>query len=104
MRNQHAVMQCRIKFSGRKSLAASGNRLCQWLKLGNIQYRRGAMDDARASWERALSLDANNRIVRANLDALSKRTGNSVRDDIVITERDTAVVAIAVDESAWSAV
>jgi tetratricopeptide (TPR) repeat protein len=43
-----------------------------YLKLGNIHYRRGAMDDARLTWERALEIDPNNRIVRANLDALRR--------------------------------
>lgn len=40
------------------------------LKLGNIQYRRGALDEARASWEQALALDPHHRIVQANLAAL----------------------------------
>ena len=38
-----------------------------WLKLGNIHYRRGAQDEARASWERALAIDPENVIVRGNL-------------------------------------
>lgn len=40
------------------------------LKLGNIHYRRGALDAARAAWEQALALDPGNRIVMANLAAL----------------------------------
>ncbi|MEQ1691391.1 MAG: DUF4388 domain-containing protein [Gemmatimonas sp.] len=43
-----------------------------YLKLGNIHYRRGAMDDARVAWERALDIEPNNRIVRANLEALRR--------------------------------
>jgi tetratricopeptide (TPR) repeat protein len=43
-----------------------------YLKLGNIHYRRGAMAEARAAWEQALALDPQNRIVRANLDALQR--------------------------------
>ncbi len=42
-----------------------------WLKLGNIHYRRGAVIEAREAWEHALTLDPDNRIVRANLAALS---------------------------------
>lgn len=41
-----------------------------YLKLGNIQFRRGAVDDARACWEQALQLDPDNRIVQANLAAV----------------------------------
>lgn len=40
------------------------------LKLGNIHYRRGATDEAKAAWEQALALDPGNRIVMANLAAL----------------------------------
>ncbi len=43
-----------------------------YLKLGNIHYRRGAMDQARVAWERALEIEPTNRIVRANLDALRR--------------------------------
>lgn len=43
-----------------------------YLKLGNIHYRRGAMSQARAAWEGALARDPDNRIVRANLDALRR--------------------------------
>ena len=51
-------------------------RLAPWhgpdvyLKLGNIHYRRGALDDAREAWEQALVLDPGNRIVMANLAAM----------------------------------
>ncbi|WP_396222683.1 DUF4388 domain-containing protein [Gemmatimonas sp.] len=51
-------------------------RLAPWhgpdvyLKLGNIHYRRGALDDARQAWEQALVLDPGNRIVMANLAAM----------------------------------
>lgn len=43
-----------------------------YLKLGNIHYRRGAMDDARTAWERALDIEPANRIVHANLEALRR--------------------------------
>jgi tetratricopeptide (TPR) repeat protein len=43
------------------------------LKLGNIQFRRGAADEALASWEQALSLDPDNHIVHANLSAVRAR-------------------------------
>jgi Flp pilus assembly protein TadD len=45
-----------------------------YLKLGNIHYRRGAMDDARAAWERALEIEPANDIVRANLGALRRNS------------------------------
>ncbi len=38
-----------------------------WLKLGNIHYRRGDQFAAREAWERALSIDPGNAIVRGNL-------------------------------------
>ena len=41
------------------------------LKLGNIHFRRGAVDEARDSWTQALALDPGNRIVQANLGAVS---------------------------------
>ncbi len=41
-----------------------------YLKLGNIAYRRGLMDEARAAWEQALMLDPESRIVHSNLTAL----------------------------------
>jgi Flp pilus assembly protein TadD len=43
-----------------------------YLKLGNIHYRRGVMEEARAAWERALEIEPTNRIVRANLEALRR--------------------------------
>jgi Tfp pilus assembly protein PilF len=43
-----------------------------YLKLGNILYRRGQLGEAQAAWERACALDPDNRIVRANLDALGR--------------------------------
>lgn len=43
-----------------------------YLKLGNIHYRRGDMDEARSAWERALAIEPTNRIVRANLEALRR--------------------------------
>jgi len=43
-----------------------------YLKLGNIHYRRGVMEHARTAWERALEIDPENRIVRANLEALRR--------------------------------
>ena len=51
-----------------------------YLKLGNIHYRRGALDDARGAWERALALDPDNRIVRANLDALRRADAGVATD------------------------
>jgi len=42
------------------------------LKLGNILYRRGHMNDAQSAWERARAMEPDNRIVRANLDALAR--------------------------------
>lgn len=51
-----------------------------YLKLGNIYYRRGAMDDAREAWERALEIEPENRIVRANLDALRRADSSSTRE------------------------
>ncbi len=51
---------------------ASGHGADVYLKLGNIHYRRGAMDDARGAWERALEIEPTNGIVRANLDALKR--------------------------------
>ena len=61
-----------------------------YLKIGNVQYRRGALADAQASWEQALALDPDNRIVRANLDAMRRSTTSSglvpaaVRDDALV--------------------
>lgn len=51
------------------------------LKLGNIRFRRGATDEARASWEQALQLDPSNRIVQANLSAI--RTQMAVAQPVV---------------------
>jgi tetratricopeptide (TPR) repeat protein len=45
------------------------------LKLGNIQFRRGATEEARASWEQALKLEPDNRIVQANLSAVAANPG-----------------------------
>ncbi len=42
------------------------------LKLGNIHYRRGVMEQAQRAWARALAIEPGNRIVRANLDALRR--------------------------------
>ena len=53
------------------------------LKLGNIHYRRGAMAEARAAWEQAIALDPDNRIVRANLDALRRNAVPGTGDDSV---------------------
>ena len=52
-----------------------------YLKLGNIHYRRGAMDDARAAWERALEIEPANDIVRANLGALRRNAGEPTATD-----------------------
>ncbi|QJR35316.1 DUF4388 domain-containing protein [Gemmatimonas groenlandica] len=45
-----------------------------YLKLGNVHYRRGALNEAQRSWEQALALDPDNQIVRANLDAMRRST------------------------------
>ena len=58
-----------------------------YLKLGNIHYRRGALDDARRSWEQALVLDPGNRIVKANLSALP------------LSERDDSLSASAINDA-----
>ena len=43
-----------------------------YLKLGNIRYRRGESSEAERCWERACSLDPDNAIVRANLEAVRR--------------------------------
>ncbi|MEP6781935.1 MAG: DUF4388 domain-containing protein [Gemmatimonadaceae bacterium] len=43
------------------------------LKLGNIHFRRGAVDEARDSWQQSLAIDPHNRIVQANLGAVSAK-------------------------------
>jgi hypothetical protein len=43
-----------------------------YFKLGNIRYRRQEHDDAVACWEKALTLNPGNSIVRANLEVLRK--------------------------------
>jgi hypothetical protein len=53
-----------------------------YLKLGNVQYRRGAFAEARAAWEEALARDPSNDIVRANLDSL-RHLGSSADTDLV---------------------
>ena len=40
-----------------------------WLKLGNIRLRRRERDEAIQCWEKALTIDPGNPIVRQNLDA-----------------------------------
>jgi Flp pilus assembly protein TadD len=61
-----------------------------YLKLGNVHYRRGALAEARASWEQALALDPDNRIVRANLEAMHRATTpaasvpTAVADDVLV--------------------
>jgi tetratricopeptide (TPR) repeat protein len=75
-----------------------------YLKLGNIHYRRGSLDEARRAWELALALDPDNRIVRANLDALRQRQGTTephvrATTDTVSPPHDDAVV----EESALTA-
>lgn len=52
------------------------------LKLGNIHYRRGVMDEARRAWEQAIALDPSNRIVQANLEAL-RRNADVAADELV---------------------
>ncbi|MDQ6612785.1 MAG: tetratricopeptide repeat protein [Gemmatimonadota bacterium] len=58
------------------------------LKLGNIHFRRGAVDEARDSWTQSLALDPDNRIVQANLGAVSAKT-------VVERVEDTASVGAA---------
>jgi Flp pilus assembly protein TadD len=61
-----------------------------YLKLGNVHYRRGALAEARAMWEQALALDPDNRIVRANLEAMHRATTPAapvpaaVADDVLV--------------------
>jgi tetratricopeptide (TPR) repeat protein len=43
-----------------------------YFKLGNIRYRRGEPAEAERCWDRALSLDPENSIIRANLDAVRR--------------------------------
>ena len=52
------------------------------LKLGNIHFRRGALEEARDSWQQALALDPTNRIVQANLGAVSARAVVERVDDM----------------------
>jgi Tfp pilus assembly protein PilF len=71
-----------------------------YLKLGNIHYRRGALDEARAAWEQALTYDADNRIVRANLSALPPRVVSApptVPDELVRDHESGADDAVAPD-------
>lgn len=55
-----------------------------YLKIGNVHYRRGALEDAQAAWEQALALDPDHRIVRANLDAmrLSRTRAPAMASDV----------------------
>lgn len=46
-----------------------------YLKLGNIHYRRGLMQDAQQAWAQAIALEPGNRIVQANLEALRRNAG-----------------------------
>ena len=43
-----------------------------YLKLGNIRYKRGQMQEALGCWERAQALDPSNEIIRTNLEALRR--------------------------------
>lgn len=61
-----------------------------YLKLGNVHYRRGALKEAQRSWEQALSLDPDNPIVRANLDAMRRSTTPS--ESAPVAARDDALV------------
>jgi Flp pilus assembly protein TadD len=60
---------------------APGHGADVYLKLGNIHYRRGVMEEARAAWERALEIEPTNRIVRANLEALRRADSGSPAAD-----------------------
>ncbi len=68
---------------------AAGHGADVFLKLGNIHYRRGAMDEAREAWDRALEIEPTNRIVRANLEALRRADPGSTSD----APRDPAPIA-----------
>ncbi|WP_309670991.1 DUF4388 domain-containing protein [Gemmatimonas sp.] len=65
-----------------------------YLKLGNVHYRRGALLEAQRSWEQALSLDPDNRIVRANLDAMRRSTTPTASSPVATS--DDALVGGAV--------
>jgi Tfp pilus assembly protein PilF len=66
-----------------------------YLKLGNVHYRRGDLDEARAAWEQAIVLDPENRIVIANLAALPTRV-TALDADIDDALSDAAQVGAAV--------
>jgi len=70
------------------------------LKLGNIHYRRGALEQARQSWEQALALDPGNRIVMANLSALPQPAPESEAGP---HDADAAVESPAADDDALAA-
>ncbi len=66
-----------------------------WLKLGNIHYRRGAHDHASLAWERALSIDPDNAIVRGNLGVARANV-----EPQASLRADTPPVAVCVEMSA----
>ncbi len=43
-----------------------------YFKIGNLRYRRQEHDDAVANWEKALTIDPDNSIVRTNLEVLRR--------------------------------
>lgn len=65
-----------------------------YLKLGNIHYRRGALDEARRAWEEALTHDPDNRIVQANLAALPSVAPPAI-SAMTPTDGTVAVLAVA---------
>jgi tetratricopeptide (TPR) repeat protein len=65
-----------------------------YLKLGNIHYRRGALDEARRAWLEALALDPGNRIVQANLAALPPALSPPI-SATTPTDGTVAVLAVA---------
>jgi Flp pilus assembly protein TadD len=67
------------------------------LKLGNMYYRRGALEEARASWEQALTLDPGNRIVMANLSALPTREQPATELQPAGEQEDDALAAFGLD-------
>ena len=79
-----------------------------FLKLGNIHYRRGAMNLAREAWQQALARDPRNSIVRANLEALGRHEEMAPHGSSAVRDTNTAITPPAIsritDESSLSRV
>lgn len=73
------------------------------LKLGNIHYRRGALDAARSAWEQALVLDPGNRIVMANLSALPPTDDTATEVLPMVASSDNAVDSPAPEDEPLAA-